>query len=63
MHTIGCREIHSQKFMDCLIEVKVQYSSKTTKWLINPTASVSITCLRKPELFQSNPLKNISDSI
>ncbi|KAH0708860.1 hypothetical protein KY290_010375 [Solanum tuberosum] len=49
MHTVGCREIHSQKFMDCLIEVKVQYSSKTTRWLINPTASVSITSLRNPE--------------
>ncbi|KAK4726613.1 hypothetical protein R3W88_031530 [Solanum pinnatisectum] len=57
MHTVGCRETHSQKFMDCLIEVKVQYSSKTTRWLINPTASVSITSLRNPEdLFYFSPI-------
>lgn len=49
MHTVGCREIHSQKFIDCLIEVKVQFSSKSTRWLINPIASVTIASLRNPE--------------
>lgn len=57
MHTVGCREIHSQKFMDCLVQVKVQYSSKTTRWLINPTTSVSIPSLRNPEdLFYFSPI-------
>ncbi|RVW77118.1 hypothetical protein CK203_047764 [Vitis vinifera] len=56
---IGCRDIplsqgsinitSLESRMDCLIEVKVEYSSKTTRWLINPTAKVSITSQRNVE--------------
>ena len=35
--------------MDCLIEVKVEYSSRTIRWLINPTAKVSISSQRNDE--------------
>ncbi|KAK1360132.1 hypothetical protein POM88_044606 [Heracleum sosnowskyi] len=63
MHLIGCRSVpNSMKFgkenltlennMDCLIEVKVEYTSKTTRWLVNPTVKVSIISQRK----QTNPL-------
>ncbi|KAK9266278.1 hypothetical protein L1049_001799 [Liquidambar formosana] len=58
MYLIGCRDVPGfQKFksvnfesrMDCLIEVKVEYSSKTTRWLINPTAKISISSRRNEE--------------
>lgn len=63
MHLIGCRSVpSSMKFgkenltlennMDCLIEVKVEYTSKTTRWLVNPTVKVSIISQRK----ETNPL-------
>ena len=54
---IGCRDVpvfqesiinnpSLDSRMDCLIEVTVEYSSKTTRWLRNPTAKVSITSQR-----------------
>ena len=57
---IGCRDVpvfqesiinnpSLESRMDCLIEVTVEYSSKTTRWLINPTAKVSITSQRNEE--------------
>ena len=56
---IGCRDIplsqgpmnitNPESRMDCLIEAKVEYSSKTTRWLINPTARISITSQRDVE--------------
>ncbi|KAK4354446.1 hypothetical protein RND71_026640 [Anisodus tanguticus] len=51
MHIGGCSEIRSQNEsnLDCVIEVKVQYSSKTTRWLINPTARLSIASLQNLE--------------
>ncbi|CAK9174674.1 unnamed protein product [Ilex paraguariensis] len=61
MYLIGCRRVpESQTFlsnnntslerkMDCLIEVKIEYSSITTRWLINPTAKVSIASQRGEE--------------
>ncbi|KAL8099001.1 hypothetical protein AgCh_031634 [Apium graveolens] len=63
MHLIGCRSVpSSMKFgkenltlendTDCLIEVKVEYTSKTTRWLVNPTVKVSIISQRK----ETNPL-------
>ncbi|KAA8541860.1 hypothetical protein F0562_023012 [Nyssa sinensis] len=65
MYLIGCRDVpESQKFinntmnlenqMDCSIQVKIEYSSKTTltRWLVNPTAKISIASQRSEE----NPL-------
>ncbi|KAL3528825.1 hypothetical protein ACH5RR_008147 [Cinchona calisaya] len=59
MYLIGCRDIHSERYvyenlnleskMDCLMEVMVEYSSETTRWLINPTAKVSISSMRNAE--------------
>ena len=57
---IGCRDVpvfqesiinnpSLESRMDCLIEVTVEYSSKTTRWLRNPTAKVSITSQRNVE--------------
>lgn len=55
MHLIGCRKIlakpaensDTERGYDCLIQVKALYSSKTMKWLINPTAKITITSQRK----------------
>ncbi|WOH05557.1 hypothetical protein DCAR_0624976 [Daucus carota subsp. sativus] len=57
MHLIGCRSVPKflkfgkenltlENDMDCLIEVKVEYTSKTTRWLVNPTVKVSIVSQR-----------------
>lgn len=35
--------------MDCLIEVIVEYSPKTARWLRNPTSKISITSQRNVE--------------
>jgi hypothetical protein len=32
--------------MDCLIEVVVSYPPATTRWLVNPTATISIEIQR-----------------
>jgi hypothetical protein len=32
--------------MDCLIEVVVSYPPTTTRWLVNPTATISIEIQR-----------------
>lgn len=60
MYLIGCRKVQEienfgyeklnlESNMDCLIEVKVEYSSKTARWLMNPNAKVSIASQRKKE--------------
>ncbi|KAA8541861.1 hypothetical protein F0562_023013 [Nyssa sinensis] len=60
MYLIGCRNVpESQKSiyskmkleskMDCLIQVKIEYSSRTVRWLVNPTAKVSIASQRNED--------------
>lgn len=60
MYLIGCRDIRaSWKIMfesmdledglDCLIEVKVEYPPTTARWLINPTARISIASQRNDD--------------
>lgn len=53
MYLIGCRDVRAswnvlyqsydlESGMDCLIEVVVSYPPTTTRWLVNPTATISI---------------------
>ncbi|KAI3986331.1 hypothetical protein MKX01_002176 [Papaver californicum] len=57
MYLIGCRYVHAswkilfdssdlEDGLDCLIEVKLEYPPKTARWLINPTAKISISSQR-----------------
>lgn len=44
---IGCRKVDFdyvdlERGLDCLIEVTIEYSPVNTRWLINPTAMISI---------------------
>ncbi|MED6110966.1 hypothetical protein PIB30_047963 [Stylosanthes scabra] len=55
MHLIGCRKVSSndsssvEHGLDCLVEVKVQYSSESTRWLKNPSVEMTITSQRSEE--------------
>ncbi|MED6217330.1 hypothetical protein PIB30_016734 [Stylosanthes scabra] len=55
MHLIGCRKVSSnnnssvEHGLDCLVEVKVQYSSESTRWLKNPSLEMTITSQRSEE--------------
>ncbi|XP_027191538.1 uncharacterized protein [Cicer arietinum] len=57
MYLIGCRDVRAswnvlyqsydlEDGMDCLIEVVVSYPPTTTRWLVNPTAAISIESQR-----------------
>ncbi|RZC64008.1 hypothetical protein C5167_025765 [Papaver somniferum] len=57
MYLIGCRDVRAswkilfdssdlEDGLDCLIEVKLEYPPKTARWLINPTAKISISSHR-----------------
>lgn len=57
MYLIGCRDVGAswkllsesmdlEAGLDCLIEVVVSYPPTTTRWLVNPTARVSISSQR-----------------
>ncbi|MCL7044028.1 hypothetical protein MKW94_009224 [Papaver nudicaule] len=57
MYLIGCRDVRAswkilfdssdlQDGLDCLIEVKLEYPPKTARWLINPTAKISVSSQR-----------------
>ncbi|KAJ1392154.1 hypothetical protein SESBI_36030 [Sesbania bispinosa] len=57
MYLIGCRDVRAswkvlyqsydlEAGMDCLIEVVVSYPPTTTRWLVNPTATISIESQR-----------------
>ncbi|XP_078174927.1 PII, uridylyltransferase (DUF2921) [Carex rostrata] len=60
MYLIGCRDVRAtwqvlseianlEAGMDCLIEVKIEYPPTTARWLINPTAKISISSRRKED--------------
>lgn len=57
MYLIGCRDVPAswkvlyqsyglEAGMDCLIDVVVSYPPTTTRWLVNPTATISIESQR-----------------
>lgn len=57
MYLVGCRDVRAawsilfessdlKNGLDCLIEVKVEYPPTTARWLMNPTAKISITSQR-----------------
>lgn len=57
MYMVGCRDVRAswnvlfdsmdlEDGLDCLIEVVVSYPPTTTRWLVNPTARISITSQR-----------------
>ncbi|KAJ0985637.1 hypothetical protein J5N97_003993 [Dioscorea zingiberensis] len=60
MYLIGCRDVRAswkillesmdlEDGLDCLIEVKIEYPPTTARWLMNPTAKVSITSQRNDD--------------
>nr|XP_043635853.1 uncharacterized protein LOC122607001 [Erigeron canadensis] len=69
MYLVGCRDVRAswnvlfdsmdlEDGLDCLIEVVVSYPPTTTRWLVNPTASILISSQRNevdPLFF--NPVK------
>ncbi|KAJ7962915.1 DUF2921 family protein [Quillaja saponaria] len=57
MYLVGCRDVRAswkvlfdsqdlEAGLDCLIEVVVSYPPTTARWLVNPTARISITSQR-----------------
>ena len=57
MYLVGCRDVRAswkilfesmdlEAGMDCLVEVVVSYPPTTTRWLVNPTAMISIVSKR-----------------
>lgn len=69
MYLIGCRDVQAswkvlyqsydlEDGMDCLIEVVVAYPPTTTRWLVNPTATISIESQRTDDdALQFNTIK------
>lgn len=60
MYLVGCRDVRAswkilfdsmdlENGLDCLIEVVVSYPPTTTRWLVNPTAKVSISSQRNED--------------
>ncbi|CAH1433188.1 unnamed protein product [Lactuca virosa] len=54
MYLIGCRKVSYdhvdlERGLDCLIEVGIEYSCVNTRWLINPTAKITIRSQRNEE--------------
>ncbi|CAI0389756.1 unnamed protein product [Linum tenue] len=46
MHLVGCRDIRNvssiEEGMDCEYEIRVEYPSTNTRWMLNPKARISI---------------------
>ncbi|CAN6442077.1 unnamed protein product [Victoria cruziana] len=69
MYLIGCRDVRALNLassenqeledgFDCLIEVEVQYPPTTSRWLVNPSAKISIASRRnEDELLYFQPIK------
>ncbi|KAK7294129.1 hypothetical protein RJT34_17012 [Clitoria ternatea] len=69
MYLIGCRDVRAswkvlfqsydlEAGMDCLIEVVVSYPPTTTRWLVHPTATISIESQRTDDdPLRFNPIK------
>ncbi|KAL5729461.1 hypothetical protein ACHQM5_002408 [Ranunculus cassubicifolius] len=60
MYLIGCRDVRAswkilfesrdlQNGLDCLIEVKLEYPPTTARWLVSPTAKISISSQRNED--------------
>ncbi|KAI3513772.1 hypothetical protein L1887_11919 [Cichorium endivia] len=54
LYLIGCRkvsfdDVELERGLDCLIEVGIEYSSLNTRWLINPTAKITISSQRNED--------------
>ncbi|KAL5729460.1 hypothetical protein ACHQM5_002407 [Ranunculus cassubicifolius] len=60
MYLIGCRDVRAswkilfesrdlQNGLDCFIEVKLEYPLTTDRWLLNPTAKISISSQRNED--------------
>ncbi|KAI3781872.1 hypothetical protein L2E82_11900 [Cichorium intybus] len=54
LYLIGCRkvsfdDVELERGLDCLIEVGIEYSSLNTRWLINPTAKITIASQRNED--------------
>ncbi|XP_044481159.1 uncharacterized protein LOC123207763 [Mangifera indica] len=60
MYLVGCRDVRAswnilfesmdlESGLDCLIEVVVSYPPSTSRWLVNPTATISISSQRNDD--------------
>ncbi|XP_015946250.1 uncharacterized protein LOC107471317 [Arachis duranensis] len=55
MHLSGCRKVSPndnssfELALDCMVEVKVQYPSESTRWLMYPSVEMTITSQRSEE--------------
>ncbi|KAL3824326.1 hypothetical protein ACJIZ3_020355 [Penstemon smallii] len=60
MYLIGCRDVRAswkilyesmdlESGLDCLVEVVISYPPTTVRWLVNPTARISITSQRNED--------------
>ncbi|KAF5808091.1 hypothetical protein HanRHA438_Chr04g0153041 [Helianthus annuus] len=75
LYLVGCRDVRAswsvlydsmdlEDGLDCLIEIVVSYPPTTTRWLVNPTATISISSQRneydplffKPVKLQTVPI-------
>lgn len=73
MYLIGCRDVRAswrilqasmdlEAGLDCLIEVTISYPPTTARWLVNPTAKISISSQRNeddPLYFQPVKLQSV----
>ncbi|PWA57279.1 hypothetical protein CTI12_AA411730 [Artemisia annua] len=73
MYLVGCRDVRAswnvlydsmdlEDGLDCLIEVVISYPPTTTRWLVNPTARISISSQRNefdPLFFKSVNLQTV----
>ncbi|KAI3801892.1 hypothetical protein L1987_30009 [Smallanthus sonchifolius] len=62
LYLIGCRKVDFdhvdlERGLDCLIEVTIEYSPLNTRWLINPTAMITIRSQRNEhDIYQFKPI-------
>ncbi|KAI3771573.1 hypothetical protein L6452_02738 [Arctium lappa] len=62
LYLIGCRKVSFdhvdlERGLDCLIEVTINYSPENTRWLINPTAKISIVSQRnETDVYHFRPI-------
>lgn len=73
MYMVGCRDVRAswrilyessdlEDGLDCLIEVVVSYPPTTTRWLVNPTATISVSSQRNeldPLFFEPIKLQTV----
>ncbi|KAK9055073.1 hypothetical protein SSX86_026153 [Deinandra increscens subsp. villosa] len=63
MYLIGCRKVDFdhvdlERGLDCLIQVTIEYPPLNTRWLVYPTAKITIRSQRNmDDVYQFNPIR------